>query len=173
MAGTITCTIDPTPHDRKPSGSEIGRITNRLKTSGPSIVTADELRAVILRGGSIVCGCYEPSREGWGAFKGMQLFMLDFDHPEKLEPLDALERCYQMHLQPLFCYFTFSATVDPWNPKFRLVFDAGEIIADEATAHEYLQTLLFLFPEADQSCSNLNRLFFGGLEIIDCVKVGE
>ena len=48
------------------------------------------------------------------------------------------------------------------------MFDAEEVITDEEIAKSYLLALLELFPEADQACRNVNRLFFGGREVIDC-----
>ena len=68
----------------------------------------------------------------------------------------------------MMLYFTFHATVEPWYPRYRIVFDAGEQVTDEARASDVLKTLLAAFPEADQKCSNVNRLFFGGVEVVDC-----
>lgn len=167
MAGTsFTLTIDRTPHQSKPKGAEVGAITRRLQAAGPEAVSYEELERIILTGGTICCGCYRPARDRWGEFVGMQLFALDFDNPDELGPMDALERCEAMKLSPLMLYFTFSATVEPWHPKYRLLFDAGVIITNQDRCKRYLATLLEVFPEADQACSNLNRLYFGGREAI-------
>lgn len=167
MAGTTyTLTIDRTPHQSKPKGAEIGAITRRLQAAGPEAVSYEELERIILTGGTICCGCYQPTQSKWGEFVGMQLFALDFDNPDVLDPMDALGRCEEMNLPPLMMYFTFSATVEPWYPKYRLLFDAGELIADKHECECFLITLLEVFPEADQACKNLNRLYFGGSEAI-------
>ena len=107
----ITITIDPTPHSEKPGSAETAVITRRLQAAGPSTVTFEELEAVILDGGTVCCGCFEPRGNAWGPFVGMQLFMLDFDDPDRLDPLAALDRCHELNLPPAFVYFTFSATV--------------------------------------------------------------
>lgn len=180
--------LDPTPHAVKPEGAEIGAITRRLQQAGPSLVTFEELRDAILAGATWCGGCFEPRAGGWGPFVSQQLFALDFDNdaeylrrdgskgkrpllPDEvgyLEPTDALARCKELGLAPMMLYFTFHATVEPWYPRYRIVFDAGEPVADEARAGDVLKTLLAAFPEADQKCSNVNRLFFGGTEVIDC-----
>lgn len=167
-SGYVTITVDHAPHAEKPNRVEAGAITRRLQLAGPTRITFEELGEIILQGGTVCCGTFEPCAGGWGEFLGMQLFMLDFDDPEKLEPIDALERCCKMHLPPAMIYFTFTATTEPWNPKYRLVFDNGEVITDEEKAREFLLNLLKLFPEADKACKNINRLFYGGQELIDC-----
>lgn len=87
-----------------------------------------------------------------------------------LDPVDALDRCEQLELTPLLLYFSFSAHC-PDKMKYRLVLDLGEVVEDEADAAAIVESLLQAFPEADQSCSNLNRLFFGtrpGGEVWEC-----
>lgn len=77
-----------------------------------------------------------------------------------LDPTDALDRCEQLDLTPLLLYFSMSSR-NPDKVKYRLVIDLGELVTDEADAAAIVESLLIAFPEADQSCSNLNRLFFG------------
>lgn len=179
--------LDPTPHAVKPEGAEIGAITRRLQQAGPSLVSFEELRDAILAGATWCGGCFEPHAGGWGPFVSQQIFALDFDNdaeyrrkdgskgkrpllPDErgyLEPTDALARCKELGIAPMMLYVTFHATVEPWYPRYRIVFDAGELVTDEARASDVLKTLLAAFPEADQKCSNVNRLFFGGVEAFD------
>ena len=77
-----------------------------------------------------------------------------------LDPVDALDRCERLGLEPLCLYFTYSAICPSW-PRYRVVFDMGEPL-DQDTAQAVIQSLLAAFPEADQRCSNNNRLFYGG-----------
>ena len=180
--------LDPTPHASKPVGAEIGAITRRLQQAGPMLVTFGELRDAILAGATWCGGCFEACVGSWGPFVSQQLFALDVDNdasyvrrdgtrgkrpllPDEdgyLDPIEALDRCKELGLAPMMLYFTHSATVDPWWPRYRLVFDVGEPVVEEARAREVLGKLLSIYPEADQACSNLNRLFFGGQEVVDC-----
>ena len=123
----------------------------------------------------------------WGRFLSLQIIAIDIDnsayildangqpvkdergHKKKrplypgeagyLSLLDAQRRCEQLSLAPLCIYLTMSAR-DDW-PKYRLVFDLGEPVTSEERAKAVIGELLALFPEADQGCSNTNRLFFG------------
>lgn len=180
--------LDRTPHAAKPEGREIGAITRRLQQAGPTLVTFDVLREAILAGATWCGGLYESCHGGWGDFRGQRLFGLDIDNdaeyqrrdgsrgkrplqPDEvgyLEPTDALVRCRKLGIEPMMLYFTFSATTDPWRPKYRIVFDAGELVPTEGEARSVIRALLDAFPEADQRCCNCNRLFFGGVEVIDC-----
>jgi hypothetical protein len=45
--------------------------------------------------------------------------------------------------------------------KFRLVYDLGRTVTDDGAASKTIARVLWAFPEADQKCQNLNRLFFG------------
>lgn len=168
MGDKYTLTIDRTPHTAKPNNKETALITRRLQAAGRVTLTYGELADLILTGGTFCCGCYQPSAKGWGEFVGMQMLALDFDRPDVLDPMDALDRCERLHIAPLLLYFTFGATVDPWYPKYRLVFNMGELVTDEDAAHGIIREMLDVFPEADKQCSNVSRLFFGGREIIDC-----
>lgn len=164
---TFTLTIDRTPHATKNQAiADVAAITRRLQAAGPETVTFEDLAATIEAGGTICCGCYQPSARGWGEFVGMQLLALDFDNPLELSPEAALRRCEELHLEPLLFYFTLSMTAS--YPKYRIIFDMGEFVTDAEAAHTALRELLGVFSEADQQCSNLNRLFFGGSKVLDC-----
>lgn len=85
-----------------------------------------------------------------------------------LDPWDALARFRDLFgTDPLVMYpsFHFEQVADlssyPTRCKYRLLFDAGESVKTEARAKDVLTKLLRCFPEADQGCSNANRLFFG------------
>ena len=123
----------------------------------------------------------------WGRFLSLQVFAIDIDnsayildadgqpvkdqhgHKTKrplypgeagyLSLVDAQRRCEQLSLVPMCVYLTMSAR-DDWL-KYRIVFDLGEPITDEEHAKAIIGELLLQFPEADQGCSNTNRLFFG------------
>ena len=179
-------TLDRTYYETKPNRAEITRITERLKNAGGTEVTHDQFCEHIRRGGTWVPGVFETGAKDengktiWGAFKSLQIVAVDVDnateerdadghkHKRMLLPGEAgyltvpnaLRLCELRGLTPMCVYTTFSHT-DAW-PRFRLVFDLGEPIADEAQARAIIQQLLIAFNAAgDTKCTNPNRLFFG------------
>lgn len=164
-------TLDSVPYREKPTGSEIGRITKRMQRSGYSDVAPDELIRAISSGCTFVGAAFEPSEDGWGKFVSQQVFGLDFDNTGKHhEPL-YWDDCYYIYPEQaisrfkrkieyalLAWYPTMSST--PERTKFRMLVDFGEPIEDEEFAKSFIAYLLSVFPEADQACKNVNRLFF-------------
>ena len=177
----IPVTLDTVFCKVKPQKPDYGTITNRLKQLGPTTCTPQEFCNHVKNGGTWVGAVYDPSGQGWGRFVGQRLFGLDFDNksgstplapgdPGYLDPLEALRRCKKLGIDPLCLYFTMSARLD-W-PRFRLVFDMGELVDDEVLATALIETLLGEFPEADQSCRKPNRIFLGSQgEIWECWQV--
>lgn len=167
--------LDGEPHPSKPSGPELGAATKRMQQAGPREVTLQELGEAIARGQVFCCGAYTPSAEGWGEFEGQRLFGVDVDnkfrhaalkrgYPGFLAFEDGVQRAAKlidkgMFAPALIVYETFSSTEA--CRKYRIIFDRGEEIADEAEARGIIEKLLRAFPEADQACSNPSRLWCG------------
>lgn len=91
------------------------------------------------------------------------------DEEGYLDSWDALARWRStIGEMPLIMYpsFSFAQVADlsepPTKNKYRLVFDLGEGVTNEARAKTLLTRLLGVFPEADTACTNANRLYFGG-----------
>lgn len=165
--------LDGTAYDHKPEGFEIGSITRRLQAAGPTEVTAAELAHAIRQGRTWMAGTFAPSGKGWGAFRGLRLWALDIDnHRDGRQltpgdtgfawPEDIRRRLVSLGLHPTLCYSTAHATED--KVRFRTVLDVGEIVTDETEAKELIRLVLERFPECDQKCGNINRLFFGSTE---------
>lgn len=169
----------------KPQGAELGRIQNRLSRPEAHVsLGIEQLEWAIVHGLTIRPGlCIGGARlSDW---HGQQLWFLDFDNDKSmrrrgygvLDPLEAMSRAFdERHsfmdsLDPLFLYFTKSATAEPWNPRFRLVFGLGHVVADRTQAEAVGNALLRRFPEADQSSCQLNRMFLAGVEeVYPCWK---
>jgi len=192
-------TLDSVSYSSKPTGQDATAITRRLQAAGSTECDAATFCEHVKRGRTWVGGCYEPKRGAWGKFVGQQIFALDFDNaatvtvngrPVKdetghevkralrpgeaghLDPVDALDRCEQLQLEPMCLYFTMSAKCPDW-PKYRVVFDMGDAL-DQETAQGVIQSLLTAFPEADQACKNTNRLFFGSNgEVWECWRLWD
>ena len=195
----IRVTLDSVAYTSKPS-QYVKAITNRMKQAGPTELTRAEFCEALRRGQTWSGGTFEPSRGEWGAFLGEQIFALDFDNDavvygadgkpvldaegHKLKrPLmphekmflgipDALRRCDELGL-PLLCVYTSMRHKPKW-PKYRLVFDAGEVITDHQAARDTIATLREMFPQCDQSITKPNRLFFGSTEhgVKECWREG-
>ena len=186
--GSFHVTLDNVAYSRKPSGGEIAAITERAKRAGGVLMDYDSFTRHVYNGGTWVPGTFTTGKvndEGkviWGDFISLQVFALDFDNDTKvldadgkpvkgkkrpllphepgyLNPTQALARCRKLGALPFLMYFSFSAR--PGWPRYRLVFDIGEPCCNEGEAGGYIATMLKEFPEADQGCSNANRLFFG------------
>ncbi len=163
--------LDTKQFTSKPTGDDLGAVTNRIKRAKSKMqgVTASELCEAIKRGRTFVGGIYRDSE--FREFRGMEVFAIDIDNgthdaplhegdPGYLDPNGALDRCAAAGIWPLCLYFTFSADREKGITRFRLVFRT-EPITDEGKAQRFALALLKLFPEADQQCSNLNRLYAG------------
>ena len=96
------------------------------------------------------------TNENWN---GQSLFALDFDDNE-ISVEDALARFHNMHIYPQLWYTTLSST-DSFI-RFRVCMFLDQPITN-IIHHENIYTSLFkIFPEADKSCSNASRFFYGG-----------
>lgn len=169
--GDFQIMLDDSPFTRKPLSYETAQITKRLKASAPVDISRETFRSKVEAGCTWVGGCY-PQGDLKDAFIGQQVFAVDIDNQGNgkrplgvdedgyLHPLEAIRRAISHDLSPMLLYFTFSASLNPEWYRYRIVFDAGEPVC-ENTAREVIKALLSYYPEADQSCKNSNRLFFG------------
>ena len=182
MENKYSITLDPKPQKSKPQGKiEIARINNSLRTiTGLTITEISEILT-------------QPYSYTWSPaiFNGyrsnstwveQQLYTLDFDGG--IEPKEVIERFKEYGITPNLIYYTFSDM--PEKRKFRVILFLDKVVNDK-DLNIYLQKgLLRLFPEADQSCKDLSRIFFGGTygevlsskpivlqKIFDCVSITE
>lgn len=161
----------------KPEGHEMGAIRNRLAMpEARTLATVDELEGFIRSGYTIMPGiCVGGTKlENWTA---QQLVFLDFDNDDAmksrglamLEPDDALQRAYDKGFDPLFLYFSHSATVEPFNPRYRMVFHFSEPQRNKEVMGELYDLLFRVFPEADRCSRDLTHMFLSpGKEVWRC-----
>lgn len=155
----IECMIDNKQYNNKPSGAEIGLITNRLVNSKTEIEIKD-LAEKLTRGQT-----FKPSfliGKSEADWQGQQLFALDFDENTTIEA--ESNRCRALNILPVIIYTSFSNTEE--HNKFRLVFCTNEVITDYNTAKKLQLTLMSIFINCDEKCKNLSRLYFGGRKLI-------
>jgi hypothetical protein len=91
-----------------------------------------------------------------------QVFALDFD--SGITPDKVLARCEEYRIFPAFMYSSFSDTKEA--RKFRVVFVLPIAITNAQIRDIVQRGFLKVFPEADQSCKEAARMYYGGKEII-------
>ena len=161
----------------KPRGAEMGVIRNRLAQPGACVtVDVKGLEEFVRNGHTIMPAICRSGtkKENWQAH---QLFFLDFDNDaslserglEMLEPLDAVQRAFDKRLDPLLLYFTHSATVKPYLPRYRMVFALSEPSSDMGYVEQVGNALLSVFPEADAASIRPTQMFLSpGKEVWPC-----
>lgn len=154
--------IDTKGYTQKPKDS-IAIIKNRLqKDTPPTEATLTEIIAKIEQGYSI-----SPAVMVGGAsavnWQEQQAFFIDIDNDKADSPLlpvdEALAICKANNILPAFYYYSFSHTEA--KPKYRLCFICNEVVCNINTRAVIMDTLISLFPQADTTCSNADRVFFG------------
>lgn len=160
MKKNILAKIDTKSYNTKPTGCEIGSIRNRLgriaatETRFQDFVTAVELGK-----------SYQSSQSTGNSAKdwtAQNLFCVDIDNAEEGEHLSLVNIqaiCHRYNVSPVGIYESFTSTVE--HPKFRVIFITDEIITEENKRRDIITTLINIFPQADKSCKDGIRIFFG------------
>lgn len=162
----VRLSLDSQSYSSKPKGNEIMAINNRIANKKVTM-ELQELAVKIGEEGHTFC---QTIFSGWKrkitGFQEMQILALDFDCgvPYKEIKTRAEEYC----LPIAFAYSTFSSTES--NPKFRVVFVNDVVITDPWVANIMTHMLYQIFEEADKSCKDLSRMFFGGAGLIGDVR---
>lgn len=159
-------------YEYKSKPNDIGAITYRI-VKNPVDIDIEELAHELTKGKTIVPGLLKEKnglikckKEYWSQ---QQVIMLDFDNEDGQK-----NKCITMTLQQAidefkskacFIYETFSST--PEHPKFRVVFALVEPVQDYLLYEAIITRLLQEYPSADPHCRNGNRLFFGGMNLIE------
>lgn len=173
----FTLQLDSVPYTTKPKGREIGTLKTRLSEQPPTAFTLESFAEKVTQGYSFTPAVLMggSKAENW---QYQQVFGIDIDNEDKTvkgthdktraaDPLTVervLDRCNEWGIKPALIYETFSSTPE-WQ-KFRVLFIGGTAITDKQQAVNILKSLMEIFPECDQSCKNLDRLFFGGKNIL-------
>lgn len=139
----------------KPSGAEIGKISNGLYTK--SIDFKELAHEIGERGCTFSPAVYDGKRRKEN-YIGQQLVGLDFDNGVTFAEIK--ERVEHYRLSILFAYKTFSYTNE--HEKFRVVFALSDTICDIFTAETITAMFMKIFSECDEACKDSSRMFFGG-----------
>jgi hypothetical protein len=157
----FTITIDPRPVTSKPRDDYKETITSHLTLQ--TGITINEFSTLVSQplGYTWSPGLFKGTRSNHN-WQQQSVFALDFDSGITID--QVLDRCQQFCLAPQVWYSTFSDS--PAKQKFRVVFFLSEPVTDPKLFEFLIESLLRLFPEADQSCKDAGRFFFGGLDSV-------
>lgn len=162
----VRVSLDKQPYTRKPKDKEIAAINNRISMC-PVTMRLEELADAIGNKGHTFCpATFLEGKRTADNFLETQLFVLDFDGGISLECIER--RAEEYRLKIAFRYYTFSSTKE--NPKFRIAFLNDVPVTDKRCAKIIIRMLLKIFKEADQSCKDVSRMFFGGKGLIGQVE---
>lgn len=155
--------LDKTAFNKKPKGFEIGAISKRIVKS-PVDINVKNLAKELGSGKTFVPATFKKkggelkrSIENW---ESQQIIGLDFDEGLSLE--EAYNDKFLIE-NAAFLYTTFSHTVS--HHKFRVIFVLDKQITDYKKFQVVIGELLSRYPQADKSCKDGSRLFFGGLRV--------
>lgn len=161
----VNVMLDSKGFKRKPVGNEIASISNRIVKQEASL-PIDELALAIKDGKTFapatfksMNGTVKRNKECWYS---QQVVALDFDEGMTLN--EALEDTF-FKKNAAFIYTTFSHTES--KHKFRVVFVLSELVTNYRIVESLLMELMVMYPQADKTCKDATRLFFGGKEIFE------
>lgn len=148
--------------DKELAKKEFGIIKNRVQRDSPPVeVPLKVLVEELQKGKSVSPSVMKGTKEK--DFVEQQVFMVDIDNKKTDIPILTVEKaisiCEKNHLPLAFYYFSFSHTEK--LEKYRLVFVMNEVITDNILRNTIMKRLIDLFEQADTSCINADRVFFG------------
>lgn len=158
----IKLLIDNKPYTSKPDSKETACIKIRLaKPEALKECTLNEIVECIGKGYTFVPAVLEngTKNKNW---KQQQLIGVDIDNEveaEILTPEEAITLLNDKGIKICAYYHTFNSS--EVKPKFRLLFILKEATCNQEEAKLILKTLMDLLPQADKTCKDLSRLFYG------------
>lgn len=158
---TFTIGIDMRGYARKPQKAEIAGISMRVAQNMQERELEELADMIGNKGHAFLPALMNGGRKREN-FQSMQWFVLDFDEGACFN--EIFHRSAENGLDISFAYHTFSS--DEKKERFRIVYIHEVPVADRQTAEMMLDMMLRVFPEADGSCRDVSRMFFGGKGII-------
>lgn len=159
--------------DKEKGIDKSNEIKYRVQNSQPSEYTIDSLKKEIEKGKTISPSVMRGTKAQ--DFIEQQLFMVDIDNANEQYPIlnvdDAINICKNNNIPLAFYYYSFSHTEE--KPKYRLVFILDEIVTNKETRDKINKNLVSLFPQADKSCINADRIFYGTNNKVEICNIAE
>jgi len=179
---TFKITTDNQARFTKPTKEEVRIVSNSLVKVVD--VSVDQLASMMKLGYSWSAGVFNGTRSN-ANWVQQQAFALDFD--SGVTPEEITSRFIKFGIEPNIIYPSFSDT--PELRKFRVVLVLDSVISDIKTRDYIQKGLMKLIGDADPSCKDAARLYFGGtnsmifnndlvstskmMEVIDCQVIGD
>ncbi|MBR2895026.1 MAG: DEAD/DEAH box helicase family protein [Oscillospiraceae bacterium] len=153
----------------KPDARTTAFINNQLPKSAIEVDRSQLTQLVKMIGGEGVPFCpatFTNGKRSVNNFEQIQLISLDFDNKDPTKAISTEEAqsrtvCYQVPC--LAIYDTMSSTN---HNKFRMLFLNDVSITSRRSAEVMIDALYTIFPEADSSCRDVSRLFYGGKRLL-------
>lgn len=155
--------LDRQAYEKKPGGEKIGSIKYRIIENWKKIDVSELADAVGNRGTAMIPARLENGISEKNC-RGMQVFALDFDHGSRFEEIKQYCDSKEVGLPISFAYHTYSSS--KVEERFRIVFIFESLIEDVYAMKIIMAMLHKIFPQCDQQCKNLDRMFWGGKELI-------
>lgn len=149
-----------TRYSAKPSGDEIGKISNRLYTKS---MDYRKLAAEVGEFGCTFSPAVYDGRRRKENYIGQQLVGLDFDSGITFSEVKSKAEHYRLPI--LFAYKTFSWTKE--HEKFRVIFALSDVICDLFTGESVTAIFMKIFEDCDAACKDVSRMFFGGKGLLE------
>lgn len=167
-------------YKHKPQGSAVAVISNEVTEQTTAITPAELAQVVGTEGHTAVLATMNGKRSKLNMVQ-QQVLMVDFDNTEILKLADGTSKklktagMFYTSIQDMlndsfiqenasFIYKTLSHT-EAWE-KFRVVFVLDKPLTSLEEVYGAYDFLLDKYPNADKSCKDPSRLFFGGTENI-------
>lgn len=160
----IKVSLDRVQYSSKPQNENIGQISKRIGNSVEYLNSANIKSFVekVSKHGQTFCQTtFTNGSRKKENFEQQQLLVLDFDGGISTD--NVFDRAKQYELQILFAYETFSS-ID--SDRFRVVFMNDAPILDIRVAEIYQNALITMFPEADKTCKDISKMYFGGKKLL-------
>lgn len=155
--------LDTIEYKSKPIGGQAGSVSTRI-INYPVDISIEEL-AISLGKGKTFTPAYFQEKDGMikrrkEYWHSQEIIAMDFDDGMTLD-----EAVKEFSNIAVFIYTTFSHTEK--HHKFRVVFKLDRIIHKVEEFDEIIVGLINKYPQADTHCTDCNRFFYGGREVVE------
>lgn len=153
------------PNNEKPNSQKIAIISNEIMKHPVGIDMESLASEVTKEGKTILLAKFRENKRKRSNqyFDSQEIVMLDFDNKDENNhyTINDLKRDEFMQKNASFYYRTFSDEVSDVD-KFRVVFQLSYPLFDVSEIDTVYSGLSMMYPQADTSVGQANRLFFGG-----------
>ena len=158
----VYLSIDEVGLEKKPqAGYEIVGVRKRTAKGWRQLEVSEAARLIGEKGYTVIPGKMAGGLKAENC-KAMQVFMLDFDDGISYREIE--HKCEVIGIPIAFAYHTFSSTEE--KERFRVAFVHESLIDDPFIIKTALLMLKSIFLECDTQCSNPDRMFYGGKDLI-------